>query len=244
MKFKVSDLNWSDPANLLDVWKKQGIEAIESMYHPDQPFYPNPPEWLPTCQWDESYKAIPVFYLTNQLKSAEDHIIKAELVAKDGANHEFEWRKEVCYVPWRGDHDATLEDIWSIFWKFWDHEALNVICPCFFCIDRQSAVDQTVLLICPDWYLYETDEAESRAMELLANIVGSRMRGFRYTRVRGRDAHVDKMNLDSYHLDIEDAGGHFGVKRFRRPDFPAPGILPGDEAELKKADGEISGEIS
>lgn len=238
MKFKFSDLDWYDSVNLSDVWKKQGIEAVESMYHPDQPFYPNPPKWLSVCQWDDSYKAIPVFYLTNQLKSDEDNIIRAELVAKDGADNEFEWRKEACYVPWRGDHDATLEDIWDIFWKFWGHEARNVICPCFFCIDRQSAMDQTVLLICPDWYLYETDGAESRATELLANIPGSGMRGFRYTRVHGRNAHINKINIDSYCLSIEDTGGHFGVKRFRRPDFPALGILPGDEAEVKKVDRE------
>lgn len=137
---------------------------VESMYHPEQPFWYNPPEWMSADDDSCSFKVIPLFQLTRELTEDEIETIKADLISDIGQDEPRDCKKEVCLVPWRRSQDATNGDIWRIFWEFCKSREETFYVPFvphdpLFHVDRQSAKDRTVLVVLPDWYPLERNFA-------------------------------------------------------------------------------------
>jgi hypothetical protein len=207
-------------------------EKTEIMYDPDEPFLFDSLPWVPAGGDDLESCGVPVFYLTSNLTDKQDQAVRTELKRKDRVD--FDGIKECYYVPWKrgdkGQADGTTEDIWEILWKVYvrpDRE-----CDSFVCIDRQSGIDKTVIIVDPDWYFYDEETVIPGPLE---HMPAPRIRGFKYTRIAAREAHIMKIGLDVANTDVEDIAGDEGANRFRRPGWPARGILP-DESEDEDED--------
>ncbi|KAJ5105550.1 hypothetical protein NUU61_002897 [Penicillium alfredii] len=234
--------NWTSDDNPDEESETLDINSAENLSHPDEPFYYNPPPWMPSGSQEEEeteFEWLAAFYLTNQLTKEQDESIQTELKTKNDIDEDFEWVKEIGVIPWKsgpeGDVDGTIEDIWEIVWKVWTSEGRAGNCGTFACVDQQSAVDQTVILVDAKWY------HGSREQELLQYLPSPTMKGFRYTRVAARDAHLDKINLDIANMGIDECGE--GAKSFRRPDWPSPELFDDDDDdEDENDDGNEDGE--
>lgn len=145
------------------------IDLVEAAYNPDQPYYYNPPVWGAVSNSFTHgclviYNWISVFYLTKHLTDSEDLALRKEIHQVDGQdrygidpdaamNYDTEQRKDVCFVPWEHDEDGTLDDIWYIVLKIYKHEGFGRRFQRFFCLDRQSVEDQTLIIVEPDFFL-------------------------------------------------------------------------------------------
>lgn len=228
MREECSKIRYLDPDDV----------QAEGMYVPDQPFYPNPPPWLPVGEGDESYEFIGIFYLTNQLTNEQDWAIREFIKSQCEGEEETLYSKECCYIPWKsgsGSVDATMEDVWEIVWNAYTYAAeRGRDWHCLFFIDRQSAFDCSLLMAVQDWYR----GGDSAVKGFLRGITCPRLRGFYYTRVDGNEAHVIHFNIDKPLRGIETFDD---VTRFRRPDWPGPGVMPGDDGSIPDASGPFNG---
>ncbi|GAQ40616.1 hypothetical protein AtubIFM55763_007429 [Aspergillus tubingensis] len=210
----------------IEMMRRRGQAAEQYMYSHkvdpellrpfDQPFYPNPPRWLPA---KKGQYTIPVFYLTKGLSRTEKYEIEKEIRTL-GQVEESHWGSKVaCYVPWDGEADGTFDDVWKIFWEvFTYHGERDSHFPIFF-IDAQSAMDDTVLVVHPDhlWF----DQSNSRALAMLQNVMYPSVRGLQYGRVRGREAHTMHSNVSVGNMFFEE---YTRPQRFPRPDWPCHGF--------------------
>lgn len=216
-------------------------DLVEATYNPDQPYYYNPPIWeavgnLFTDKYLVVYNWISVFYLTKHLTDSEDLVLRKEVHKVDGqdrydidpdasVNYDTEQRKDVCFVPWEHDEDGTLDDIWSIVLEIYKHEGFGRRFARFFCLDRQSVEDQTLIIVEPDFFLAGRKVQDEG--DLLQGMVAPTLAGFRCNRVPCEDAHDSKMELDLCYRTIEEIGGLDNEgQHFVRPGWPGPGVLP------------------
>ncbi|KAJ5672113.1 hypothetical protein N7507_001240 [Penicillium longicatenatum] len=217
------------------------IDLVEAAYDPDQPHYHNPPVWEAvgnslTDQYLHDYGSISVFYLTKHLRDSEDLILRKEIHKVDGEDRydidpdddmDYYWdqRKDVCFVPWECDEDGTLEDIWNLVLKIYKHEGFGRRFQRFFCLDRQSVEDQTLIIVEPDFFLSGRKVQDEG--ELLQGMVAPTLAGFRCNRVLCEEAHESKIELDQCIRTIEEIGGLDNEgQHFIRPDWPGPEVLP------------------
>lgn len=182
------------------------------IYDPDQPFYSIPPPWIPAVTPGKSHYYTGVFYLTNRLTVEQDERIRAQLETESAMDAAFLRPKKCCYVPWESDTDADSEALWRIAWAVYTE---SIDYGCFFCIDQQSAIDLTALMVIPD-----SDDTHGRVetADYPRNIQCPELRGFHTIRVPGLEAHVIKVSFDMGGAIIEEFEN---VRSFRRPDWPS-----------------------
>ncbi|KAJ5625158.1 hypothetical protein N7510_001467 [Penicillium lagena] len=200
---------------------------MEIMEDPGQPFYPNPPPWLPI---DRKMNGAPLFYLTNKFTSQKQRALQDEiqtLTDVDIDNHP--WEKVCCFVPWTSDEDGTLTDMWECLWKicFNENRLHRNDQPGLF-VDQQSFVDNSV--IAAEKLYYHLEEASEEALKLLEDVPQPSTKGFAYGRIPGRDTHCVYANLSIANMALEDFfnGHEDAIKKFIRPDWPQ-GIPEDDE---------------
>ncbi|KAJ5226051.1 hypothetical protein N7468_007276 [Penicillium chermesinum] len=140
----------SPKENDLHALQRYGVYGAEISYNPDQPFW----HVLPPAEPDG------IDYL-----ACEGYQLRGELCDKISVYYVFrptdseyfeaptEFKGLACYAPWRKERDGTLEDIWEIVLRIYMREDMGFHCSRFFCLDRQSLVDNTLLLVEPDFYL-------------------------------------------------------------------------------------------
>ncbi|KAJ6096045.1 hypothetical protein N7486_006791 [Penicillium sp. IBT 16267x] len=221
--------------------EKYSIDLVEAAYNHDQPYYHNPPIWeavgnSSADKYLRDYGWISVFYLTKHLTDSEDLILRKEIHKVDGQDrydidpdlaigYYYEQRKDVCFVPWERDEDGTLDDIWNIVLKIYKHEGFGRRFQRFFCLDRQSVEDQTLIIVEPDFFLAGRKVQDEG--ELLQGMIAPTLAGFRCNRVRCEEAHDCKMKLDHCDRTIEEIGGLGNEgQHFIRPGWPGPDVLP------------------
>ncbi|KUM66019.1 hypothetical protein ACN42_g1050 [Penicillium freii] len=202
--------------------------AKEILCQPDEPFFVDPPPWLPiiTTSWVRT-----VVFLTNQLSNAAkqtlEHLIIPPIdMDSDGSDYDSrdgQMFPEYSTIPWREDAaiiDGKVEDIWELVRALYVYPkacARGTIS--FVCVDRQFELDQTVILV-------QADEWDSDLEhDLLQDLPFPRLRGFKYTRASAELAYVETYNGVNIH-----AVNHHWSK-YRRPGWPVPGILPDDPVE-------------
>ncbi|KAJ5360066.1 hypothetical protein N7517_009257 [Penicillium concentricum] len=217
--------------------RKKGAE--EELWHPEQPFFINPPTWLPAIRtnWIRV-----VFSLTNQLTEAGKQSLKGIMLAfdeSDGSDSEVdsrneEPRPEYSFIHWKSDTDMVdgkVKDIWDIVQDLHLYPKTSNTCPLYFiCVDRQFEIDQTVIQIVADEY--KSDPGH----DLLHHLRFPGLRGFRYMRVPAHLAYSENKNR------LMDHGTHLEWSIYRREGWPAPGMLPDDllEVEAEYVNGEAS----
>ncbi|KAJ5662784.1 hypothetical protein N7462_011710 [Penicillium macrosclerotiorum] len=227
---KMIDFNpWKTPtiAYYLARGISPDIREIEFLHHPDMPFYHDPPPGRLVNPMETNM----TFYLTKHLTTQEDEAIQMELRTDDFGqfNEDF----EICRIPWESEEDGTLDDIWNILWTIYRHDGAPPVC--FFCIDREAAVDLDVLLVKPDFYWGDRQDGQEHP-SLLVDLECPRLRGFWYCRISGNLCHQAKIQLDTDNLDITELGG-YDLRKYRRPGWPARGILPLDDDESDRLYG-------
>ncbi|KAJ5176149.1 uncharacterized protein N7482_002026 [Penicillium canariense] len=217
-----------------DWWRTASVRfPTEAIYPPNEPFYPNPVPWRPVgtkegTDESEEVEYLAVFYITNKLTEEQDEAVRARLATKNDIDQQFGYIKKCCYVPWEGEEDGTDEDIWSIVWQVWEDGGDQV----FFCIDQLSGEDQSVLCVECDRFSYRQLPENAKH---LTGVCDPNLRGFRCTRVPAEDAQIDKVNLDIANMGMEDFGP---VHKFRRPGWPARGIIPDETDDEEEAEEE------
>lgn len=199
---------------------------VEFLVGPDEPFYYNPPLWEPV-NW-EGLVSIAVFYLTNKLSKDQILALKRELLRD---NPQLDGEKACCFVPWEDGNqnapDGSVDDIWRIFWEM--RRCTSCQMPIFF-IDEQSGVDQTILMVDTDHYIWQQDD--ERATDLLRDVEDPSTKGLLYGRIKGRDAHEGHINLSMGNLNFDEFLESCGLDqehRYPRPGWPGHGILENDE---------------
>ncbi|OQE40214.1 hypothetical protein PENCOP_c006G06358 [Penicillium coprophilum] len=211
--------------------------AEEELWHPEQPFFINPPLWLPVITTDHTRI---VFSLTNQLTEAGKQSLEGIMLAFDGPDEpgsesEIDYqneepRPEYSLIDWKNDTDVIdgkVKDIWKIFQDLYLHpRTSNQFLPGFVCVDRQFEIDQTVIRVVSDEY--KSDPGH----DLLHHLPFPRLRGIRYMRVPAHLAY--SMNTNLMKLP-----GNQEWSIYRREGWPAPGILRDDlEVGADYVDGE------
>ncbi|GLI80437.1 hypothetical protein PoHVEF18_008792 [Penicillium ochrochloron] len=231
VKTKVNHSNGrlSKVAQLQEDLKKGNLpdsSQVEFLIGPDEPFYYNPPLWEPVN--GEGLISIAVFYLTNKLSVDQIRALKTELLTE---NTLLDGQKACCFVPWEDGHkpalDGTIDDIWRIFWEM--RRCTSCQMPIFF-IDEQSGIDQTVLMVDTDHYIWQHDD--ERATELLKDVEDASTKGLLYGRIKGRDAHDGHVSLSMGNLNFDEFLESCGLDqehRYPRPGWPGHGILENEE---------------
>ncbi|KGO73400.1 hypothetical protein PITC_085380 [Penicillium italicum] len=200
--------------------------AKEILCQPDEPFFINPPLWLPIIMtsWNRT-----VVFLTNQLSNAAKQRLKQLIVPpievqSDGSDYDA--RFEPCFpeysiVPWRADAmiDGKVEDIWELVQALYVYpKAYERVTISFVCVDRQFELDQSIILV-------QVEEWADSEHDLLQDLPFPRLRGFKYARASAELAYFDNTN------NVNVRAVNHGWSKFRRPRWPAPGILPDDPVE-------------
>lgn len=127
---------------------------------------------------------VPVFFLMSQLALEQDEAIRLHI----NAINEYQVLSPTfCFIPWSREQDGTLQDAWNILWQMFQHSARNSTNPVFLCIDEQSGVDQTLLVIRADWYLVPMDTIDK---QIISDMLKPQLRGIRYTRVHASQARI------------------------------------------------------
>ncbi|PYI08735.1 hypothetical protein BO78DRAFT_395340 [Aspergillus sclerotiicarbonarius CBS 121057] len=181
---------------------REETEVTELLHDFDQPFYANPPRWLPT---KSDLNCVALFSLAQTTPNQAD-AIKAELRTRGQVERRVE-EKFACFVPWDGEEHGTLDDIWKIVWELYTYYRGNrAFFPIFFA-DQQSAADNTVLGVHP----------RPAGPGLLEGLPLPSLGGFAYGRVPGRDAHAMYENVRMRRMAFSDVTE---VNVFRRPDWP------------------------
>ncbi|OJJ07291.1 hypothetical protein ASPVEDRAFT_363583 [Aspergillus versicolor CBS 583.65] len=198
---------------------------------PNHPFYVTTPDWQSTSY---ALTWIPVFYLTNKLTPEQDRAVRGEivrLVDVDVADS-----KCACYVPWTKDEscEGNLDDMWEIFWDVYTYKRGHAV-PCghntpVFFIDRQSGIDQTVIVAEADT-LYIPRDQKTTASELLDGIDVPQLRGFRHNRIPAAEAHGAFVNLGIANMGFDEFGDEAQVKKYSRPGWPGHGILKDEDED-------------
>ncbi|KAF3388482.1 hypothetical protein F1880_004535 [Penicillium rolfsii] len=199
---------------------------VEFLIGPDEPFYYNPPLWEPVN--GEGLISIAVFFLTNKLSNTQIRALKSELLTD---NAFLGGKKACCFVPWKDGrnsaHDGTIDDVWRIFWEMRRHTSCQMP---IFLVDQQSGIDQTVLMVDTDHYIWQHDD--ERATELLKEVEDPSTKGLLYGRIKGRDAHDGWVNLSMGNLNFDEFLESCGLDqehRYPRPGWPGHGILENEE---------------
>ncbi|KAJ5700719.1 hypothetical protein N7536_003732 [Penicillium majusculum] len=202
--------------------------AKEILCQPDEPFFIDPPLWLPiiTKSWVRT-----VVFLTNQLSNAAKQTLEQLImppidVDSDGSDYysrDGQIFPVYSTVPWREDAamiDGKVEDIWElvrVLYVYPKTPGRGTIS--FVCVDQQFELDQSVILV-------QADEWDSDLEhDLLQGLPFPRLRGFKYTRASAELAYFEK----EHGLNIHAVDYYWS--KYRRPGWPAPGILPDDPVE-------------
>lgn len=206
----------------IDSEKLEILPSAEIMSSYDDPFYPNPPPWQPI---DHSMNSISLFYMTNKLTEQQDRALHNEIQSMKDVDEERWGEKIICSVPWKQDEgnaeDATLEYMVEVLENV---QASTYVQTPYFFADEQSGVDQTIIVMEEDLFFAEDDD--EKAKELLKDVPDPEVRGVRYARIRGRDAHTVFANLSISNMDMEDFGLEGdGILTFPRAGWPGHGIL-------------------
>ncbi|KAJ5203476.1 hypothetical protein N7449_005555 [Penicillium cf. viridicatum] len=133
--------------------------AKEILCQPDEPFFVDPPLWLPiiTTSWVRA-----VVFLTNQLSNTAKQTLEQLIVLPidvDSDGSSYDSRDGQLFpvystVPWREDAamiDGKVEDIWElvrtlyVYPKTPERGTIS-----FVCVDRQFELDQSVILVLAD----------------------------------------------------------------------------------------------
>lgn len=201
--------------------------AKEILCQPDNPFFIDPPLWLPiiTTNWIRT-----VVFLTNQLSHAAKQTLKQLIVPpievdSDGSDYDSQHgdtSPEYSIVPWREDAamiDGNVEDIWELVQALYVYpQALQRSTISFVCVDQQFELDQSIILV-------QAEEWTDSEHDLLHHLPFPRLRGFKYTRASAVLTYFENTNRVNV-----DAVSHDWSK-YKRPGWPAPGILPDDPVE-------------
>ena len=196
---------------------------IECFTASGDPFYYNPPPWVPVSDVRRTMTVVSVFYLTNGLSEDQVQALKTEAHRPE----QYMDRKGCCFVPWQhGDPDApdgTLDDIWKIFWDMEQADDPPAF-PIFF-VDEQSGADRTVLMV--EGARTYSDQFEEYN-ELVKDIDHPRLKGMNYGRVQAKDMHMAFVNLDIVNMSFEEwpamsTGDETHL--LPRADWPLHGIL-------------------
>ncbi|KAJ6096291.1 hypothetical protein N7486_007037 [Penicillium sp. IBT 16267x] len=209
-------------------WRKQNFHeegSEEEFWHPDRPFFYNPPPWSPMVKKD---RLRTVVSLTNKLSDAAKENLERimlrfhevdnwdDLEPDDIAGRPAEG-PEYSFVPWKsgdaGMVDGKLKDIWN-FLENSEKHPMRGLCD-FVCVDQQFEVDGTVILVASDVY-------EHPHHDLLQHLPFPGLRGFTYARAPAHSAYCGNMNWIN-----EDAIDDW--MDYRRQGWPAPEMLPDDE---------------
>jgi hypothetical protein len=201
---------------------------FELIYPPDKPFYPTPAPWNPI--YGKMF-SIPLFYLTDTFTREQQRALEAEIQTPTGSYLD-RYGKVCCFVPWtKGPEDGNIASMWEVLWEMRSYDATNDYCklPYFF-IDRQSAIDGTVIVMELDRYF--GTEGDENAQKILRDVVEPEIRGFNYGRIKGRDAHTAHTKMGIANVGIWDLfkEREDEVMNAPRPGWPGHGILR-DSAE-------------
>ncbi|KAL3470794.1 hypothetical protein BJX99DRAFT_263889 [Aspergillus californicus] len=212
-------------------------EDMELIFPPDYPFYPSPVPWYPV---DRSLNSVPLFYLTNTFTTTQHRKLESEIQTLTDVDVP-EMPKICCFVPYSEPQDLNDEDvvpfIWKTHWSMKSYESTQDYCePPYFFIDKQSALDNTILVMKPDYYFGMNEDAH--AQELLRDIVFPEIRGFLYGRIAGRDAHVVWANLRIANMGFEDffEGREDEMFKAERPGWPGHGVLRNIDSDVDEED--------
>ncbi|PWY89215.1 hypothetical protein BO70DRAFT_359500 [Aspergillus heteromorphus CBS 117.55] len=194
----------------------------ELMFPPSRPFYHDPVRWRPT---QRGLNCVPMFYLTRNITPEQDEAIKAEIRTLGEVDQPESGDKLSIFVPWEGDEpDGTLDDVWKIFWEVNRHNRrTGSRFPIFF-IDHLTLVDNTVLLVEPDYVFY--GYSNPVALEMLEDVTFPEIRGFQYMRLPGRGAHFASARLSLANMNHYESGE---IYLYPRPDWPGHGVLESDD---------------
>ncbi|KAJ5512872.1 hypothetical protein N7463_002424 [Penicillium fimorum] len=216
-----------------------GKTGAKKLWHPEQPFFNNPPPWLPviTTGWHRI-----VFSLTNQLTEAGKQSLEGTMLAfdeSDGSESEVDSRNEqirpeYSLIHWKSDTDiidGKVKDIWDIVQDLYLYPKTDGWGALYFvCVDRQFEIDQTVIHVVAD--KYKSDPGH----DLLHHMPSSGLRGFRYRRAPAHLTYSENTNREMDH------GDHYEWSVYRREGWPVLGMLPDDLLEVgaEYVDGESS----
>ncbi|KAJ6015816.1 hypothetical protein N7540_010407 [Penicillium herquei] len=216
------------------------IEAAEVAFHPDQPFYCNPPPWEESMckerhQPSDQFGSIPVFYLIKHLTEEEDDSIKRDIyMVNDKSNYQedsddcwnydenIEQRKYARFVPWEKQEDGNRDDIFSIPVEVHKFYGLGNICYPFFCIDQEYLRDNRLILVEP------TYGSGNCGWEQLQGIIAPTLQGFKTIRIRAKDADQAYQIMADRSLSIEEAVNlqeQVTVHYYTRPGWPPSNVL-------------------
>ncbi|KAJ5906051.1 uncharacterized protein N7473_002967 [Penicillium subrubescens] len=175
--------------------------------------------WLPVLKHSREKSSYdyygPLFYLTKQLTEAQGRAVSMDLIMPNIWNLDTDYLKYCGEVRGDREEDGTDQDICNITWKVWQDGRQK---RGFFCIDRQSGEDQTVLFVAFDSVDYRPTQWGPHPRMLY----DPSLRGFPSSRIAARDTGII----------IEDYSVHRRFPmlehRFRRPGWPARGVLEGE----------------
>ncbi|KAJ6155514.1 hypothetical protein N7470_006080 [Penicillium chermesinum] len=199
--------------------------------------------WYPILQINHCEPgALEVFSLANKLTEEEKHWLRDEIVSTSlsyledaylaRSNPEGERfyviaarNIDFLFKPWDEVNEirgtGTIMDIWNVVFK----SAMTDYPPpeAQIWIDPQSALDSTVIMVKPDYYGGPVEH------ELLNDIQCPRLRGFSYLRLPAKMIRCCFMTERRPSLDwgpLKDM--KLELKAFRRPGWPAEGLLVDD----------------
>lgn len=186
----------------------------ENLCDPNKPFYRTHPRWdsypLSSSDW------MTLFSLTNRLTDDQFVALQRELVTM-GNTHRATTPGvlERRPIPWKhgraGEIDGTGIDVWEIVQEIVGSQGHGS--HIFGCIDAESVVKGTILIVKPDIY-HGTADPENIRLPYL--------RGFAYARVYAREALRYQRPLFLGEAEIEDLEPTDGwCHRYKRPDWPS-----------------------
>ncbi|KAJ5280262.1 hypothetical protein N7478_005634 [Penicillium angulare] len=184
----------------------------ENISHPDLPFYYTSAPWQTTGQWTRKWS--PAFYLTNQLSEDEDADIREEIRLPFGRDSRGWTDKQCGFIKWDREEDGGVEDIWDIVKRVHSEGLFGRGYEIFFCIDLQSSLDSTVILVVPQYW------NPGKRWDKVKDLPCPRLVGFDYGRMLGRIAHSE-----GCYAKFEGMVRH-DFKRFLRSDIPVRHVRP------------------
>ncbi|KAL2823498.1 hypothetical protein BDW59DRAFT_148691 [Aspergillus cavernicola] len=208
--------------------KQHSHFELELLSPPTIPFYTNPTPWNPIS---EGLISIPLFYLTQSLPRSQHRILESEIQTPTDVDVPND-TKTCCFVSWPHPQDGNLASIWEIFWEMRSYRrSKDYREPPYLFIDKQSAVDKTLIVIHPDHYFgFDSNET---AQDILADIEEPDIRGILYGRIPGREAHSVWANLRIANMGFEDffEGREDEIVKIQRPGWPGHGVLRNSDSE-------------
>ncbi|KAJ5082421.1 hypothetical protein N7532_011464 [Penicillium argentinense] len=234
---RCGDIRWFDATDLEPSDVDRGLGYEEKLRHPDQPFYCDFSVWEPAIF---EYRTYPIFLLTHQLSEEDIKRIQQEMrVEVDAHEDPDHWDPDhpnrAVIIPWKNGEgsqvDGKVKDIWDIVRNICTYPTISRALDIeIVCLDRQSAVDSTVLVVRTTQYFVDPFHP------LLKHLPYPRLPGFEYTRVPARLAGFMMRTI----LRDEDEAPGYQWSTYFRPGWPGPEEFPEAYEGLEQLVGENS----